>query len=239
MLSVESITVLVGGIATLAIFSFIFFKENKVYRIFEHLYIGIASGFLSVYTVKALLWADILVPLLGLDIVVYPDGTLSKPYNYWLLCYLLPLALGLLYYCAYLRRLQWLSKLAIGVALGASGGLAFKGFFNEVWPQITSSFRPLIVFESGVFSPWASLENTLFVFILLAVMSYFIFTLRYENSSLKRVATSGRWLMMLSFGAFFGSTVMARMSLLIERLTFLISEWWPLVHAFIGLKIFR
>ncbi len=31
--------------------------------------------------------------------------------------------------------------------------------------------------------------------------------------------------MMVSFGAFFGSTVMARMALLVERLQFLIDDW--------------
>jgi hypothetical protein len=32
-------------------------------------------------------------------------------------------------------------------------------------------------------------------------------------------------MMMCCFGAFFGSTIMARMALLVERLEFLINEW--------------
>ncbi len=34
----------------------------------------------------------------------------------------------------------------------------------------------------------------------------------------------GRWLLMISFGATFGSTVMARMSLVIDRLLFILRD---------------
>jgi hypothetical protein len=35
-------------------------------------------------------------------------------------------------------------------------------------------------------------------------------------------------MLMGCFGAFFGSTIMARMALLVERLDFLIHDWFPL-----------
>jgi hypothetical protein len=40
----------------------------------------------------------------------------------------------------------------------------------------------------------------------------------------------GRWLMMIAFGAMFGSTVMARMSLFIGRLSFLFGDWIHLIR---------
>jgi hypothetical protein len=133
---------------------------------------------------------------------------------------------GLLYYFIYSTRHSWLSKLAIGFALGYSGGLSFKGFFAEMVPQLTSSFKPLLVRSSDGFNWFASIENTFFVFTLLAVMYYFFFTFRRKSTVGDGVAISGRWLMMVCFGAFFGSTVMARMALLVERLQFLIHDWW-------------
>jgi hypothetical protein len=39
----------------------------------------------------------------------------------------------------------------------------------------------------------------------------------------------GRWLMMVAFGAMFGSTVMARMSLLVARLQFLLDKWLGMI----------
>lgn len=228
----EQATIFIGGIATLSIFSFLFFGENKLFRFFEHIYIGIAAGFLSIYTIRNQLWSIVLEPMLGLDIVVFPDGTTSKAYNAAWLLYLIPMGIGALYYTIYSKRYQWLSKIAIGFSLGAAGGLAFKAFFNEIWPQITSSFRPLVVLSEGGSINWsASAENSLFVLILLCVMSYFFFTFRTTGVVYNRVMVSGRWLMMISFGAFFGSTVMARMSLLIERLQFLITQWFPLVKG--------
>ena len=35
----------------------------------------------------------------------------------------------------------------------------------------------------------------------------------------------GRWLLMIAFGAIFGSTVMARMALLTYRVWFLLYDW--------------
>jgi hypothetical protein len=234
-MSWEVATLLLGGISTLAIYSVLFFQENRFFRFFEHLYIGIAAGFLSVYTIQNFLWPKILEPLFGLDIVTFPDGTVSKPYELGLLLYIVPIFFGLLYYCSYIARLQWLSKLTIGITLGFSGALAIKGFFSEMLPQITGSFKPLIVMQAGNIAWTSSIENILFIAILLTVMNYFFFTIRRGASAdagasaaqSGKLIVLGRWLMMLSFGAFFGSTVMARLALLIERLNFMIGEWWP------------
>lgn len=217
-------TVLVGGIATLAIFSFLI-KENPFFRFFEHLFIGIAAGLGVVLTVKNFLWPKILVPLFGLHIVVFPDGTVSGEYNRGYLMYLAPMAFGLLYYFIYSRKHSWLAKLAIGLSLGASGGLAFQGFFNQMLPQLQSSFKPLVVFSAAGPDWWPSFNNSFFVFTLLCVMYYFFFSFRRSSKSMERLSAGGRWLMMVCFGAYFGSTVMARMALLVERLQFLLGEW--------------
>ena len=224
--------VLLAGAATLAIFSFLI-KENPVYRFFEHLFIGIAAGLAMVLTVKNFLWAQLLEPMLGLDIIRYPDGTLSKNYNPLLLLYIAPMIFGLLYYFIYSRRYSWLAKVVIGFSLGMSGGLAFRGFFNKIMPQLWSSFKPLVVVVDGRFSLWPSLENLIFVFTLLSVMYYFFFSFK-PGAAGARVSLAGRWLLMICFGAFFGSTVMARLSLLVERLQFLLGPWFSALRKVSG-----
>ncbi len=218
-------TTLAGGIATLAIFSFLV-KENAFYRFFEHLFIGIATGLGLVISIKNFLWPKILVPLLGLDIVRFPDGTTSKEYNYWLLLYILPMCFGLLYYTIYSKRHSWLAKLVIGFSLGMSGGIAFKGFFSEMMPQLFGTFKPLVVLSDSKIMWLQSFSNIVFVGTLISVMYYFFFSFKSEGKVAKTLSRSGRWLMMISFGAFFGSTVMARMALLVERLQFLIDDWY-------------
>ena len=224
----ELFTVIVAGISTIAIFSFLI-RENWFYRFFEHLYIGIAAGLGLVVPIKNYLWPQVFVPLLGLDIVRYPDGTFSQEYSYYNLLYIPPMLFGLLFYFTYSRRYSWLSKLVIGFLLGMSGGIAFKGFFNEFTPQLVSSFKPLLVFTGLGLDrqvDWmSSFSNTVFVVTLLSVMSYFFFSFKRSGEAARYLNSTGRWLMMVCFGAFFGSTVMARMALLVERLQFLLIDW--------------
>lgn len=230
----ETFTIIVAGVSTLAIFSFLI-KENRFYRFFEHFYIGIAAGLGLVVPIKNYLWPQVLVPLFGLDIVRYPDGTLSHEYSYFNLLYIPPMLFGLLFYFVYSRRNSWLSKLVIGFLLGMSGGIAFKGFFNEVTPQLVGSFKPLIVFSENHIDWMTSFSNTVFVVTLLSVMYYFFFSFKRSAQAGQKINATGRWLMMVCFGAFFGSTVMARMALLVERLQFLLGDWATAVRSLGGL----
>lgn len=217
-------SVILGGICTLAIFSFLI-RENPFYRFFEHLFIGIAAGFLPIFTIKDFLWPQVLAPLSGYTVQQFPDGTYAQPYNPLYLLFVPPMLFGLLYYFIYSRTHSWLAKLVIGFSLGASAGLTFKGFFAEMIPQLTSSFKPLVVMQEGAVDWASSINNTLFVFTLLSVMYYFFFSIRRESKGSHAISHSGRWLMMVCFGAFFGSTVMARMALLVERVQFLLVDW--------------
>jgi hypothetical protein len=227
-------SVLVGGLATLAIFSFLI-KENAFYRFFEHLFIGIASGLGPMLIVRDFLWPNIIEPMLGLTVVTYPDGTQSEPYQPLYLLYLIPMVFGCLYYFIYSQRYSWLAKLVIGFTLGASGALAIRGFFAEAGPQIASSFKPLIVFVDGNLSLMESFNNALFVATLLLVLNYFFFTFGKEGSLQGKMAPLGRPLLMVCFGAFFGSTVMARLALLVERVQFVVHDWVAAVGSVVGL----
>ena len=83
----------------------------------------------------------------------------------------------------------------------------------------------------GLALDWLSstgmLANWVFVLTLICVMTYFLFSLEHNRPGIYQASVAGRWLMMLCFGAFFGSTIMARMALLVERLQFLIEKWIP------------
>jgi hypothetical protein len=226
-------SVLVGGIATLAIFSFLI-KENRFYRLFEHLFIGIAAGLGPMLLIRDFLWPNILEPMLGLTIVTYPDGTVSEPYQPLYLLYLAPMLFGCLYYFIYSQRYAWLAKIVIGFTLGASGAVAIRGFFSEAVPQIASSFKPLVVLNEGRVAILDSLNNTLFVLTLLLVLNYFFFTFGKEGSAQGKIAPLGRPLLMVCFGAFFGSTVMARLALLVERVQFIVGDWLSAVISVVA-----
>lgn len=225
--SLEWWQVLVAGIGTLAIFSFLY-KENPVYRLFEHFFIGIAAAYGVVTTFQEVLWPRVFEPMFGLDRAVFPDGTYSEPYNKLLLLYLLPISFGLCYYFILSRKWNWIAQVVIGFTFGVSAGLGFKGIFVEFVPQLVKSFRPLYVPGDTL----QTFSNLVFVVILVTAMSYFFFTFKRRKGGIaERSAVTGRWMLMGCFGAFFGSTITARMALLIERMQFLIREWYPLLET--------
>ncbi len=211
---VELIQVWLGAIATLAILSVVY-RENPVYRFFEHLFIGVATGFGLVVT-----WRDALSENWWQALV---DGRW-----YWIL----PPLLASLWYTIYFPKYTWMSRFLVSVLFGLTAGLVFRGFANQVFPQITSSFLPLAPDAAATppVSSFDALDNAFFLLTLTAVMVYFFFSFRHEHRVVAGTARLGRWLLMVAFGATFGSTVMARFSLLIDRLDFLLRDWLHIVH---------
>ncbi len=243
--SIDWWQIFLGGVSTLAIFSFVY-RENPVYRLFEHFYIGIATAYGIMATVRDFLWPRVLQPMLGMDRPLFPDGTYPEPYEKLQLLYVIPMIFGMLYYTILSRRWNWIAQLVIGFSFGVSAGLSLKGIFVELTPQLTKSFRPLYIPNTTDTSfslwplvlpdPWKqTLSNWVFLFTLVTAMSYFFFTFRRRTGGVvERASVAGRWMLMGCFGAFFGSTITARMALLVERLEFLIHDWLPLLKTWIG-----
>jgi len=215
-----------AGIATLGIYTFLI-KENIIYRVFEHLFIGIATAWGLVAVCRDFLWPRIFKTMSGFDRMYLPDGTEVGEYREVYLLYLIPTLFSLLYYTMYSKKYRHLAQLVISFQLGCAGGLAFKGFFVEVLPQIYDCFKPVYFFpgmSQEVFLQ--SLSNVFFLVTLFCSFLYFFFTFKSSESVvIKKLSTTGRLLMMACFGAFFGSTMMARMALLIDRLDFLANSW--------------
>lgn len=207
----DGITLWLSVGATLGIYS-ILYKENPVYRMVEHIYIGAAAGY---YTYIG--WSQTLKPL-------WWDRITAGQWP-WIFA----LIGGAMFYFIYSQRHVWISRIIFGALLGLVSGAAFKGFAGLNVDRIQASFKPLW----GV--PWPNIvSNFLAMFILLTVMMYFFFSFEHRTRLRRAPANLGRWFLMFAFGAMFGSTVMARMSLLIGRVFFLISEWYPaLRHAFL------
>lgn len=204
----------IGAIGTLALFSLIY-RENRLYRLFEHMFIGLAAG----YTIKAA-WHEVLEPQWWKPMV--HDG--QWPWAFALFG-------GALFYTIFTRRYNWMSRISIGILLGFASGQIFQSTANLYIPQIRGSFKPLWVTQEMIKPGSAttplgqSLNNILFVLIIITVMTYFFFSFEHRNKALATTARTGRLMLMFAFGAIFGSTVMARMALLIDRVWFLLHTW--------------
>ncbi len=206
--NMAGIGTVVAIICTLAIFSLVF-RENAFYRLFERIYIGLAAGYSLQIVIREVIDPLFIKP-------VFIEG------KWWGIFAALA---GIMFYFVYSKKLNWISRIPIGLIMGMSAGQIFQIYANTMWPQLEKSFLPLNPFalgDSGAAIGWVGvLNNFIFVIVMLAVMSYFFFSFKQENKAIKFSATSGRMLLMIAFGALFGSTIMARLSLLYERLFFI------------------
>jgi len=207
----------VGALCTLGLYS-ILYRENKVFRFFEHLFIGLATGYLIYVT-----WNDTLKPR-------WWEPMTGEGRWWW--AFALPA--GLLFYTIYSKKHAWMSRLVFGLFFGFTAGQAFQRYAAVQFPLIRSAIdvplrNPPEVNAPGAYAltPYSAVaNNVLFLIILVCVMSYFFFSFEQKNRPVvARASRLGRYLLMFAFGAMFGSTIMARMSLLIGRMDFLINDW--------------
>lgn len=191
----------VSSILTVIGFSYLF-KENEFYRAVEHLYVGVAAG----YTV-----------VMGYTNVVNKVwGPLTKKSQYSVL---IPAVLGFLLFMPYISRsLGWLRRLPVAVIVAIGGALALR---TAVVEQFIAQLRPTII-------PLNSINNIIIVLGVVATLAYFIFTVK-PNPVLKVGVESGKWVIMVTLGAAFGSGIMGRVSLLIGRLFLVFRDWIPLI----------
>ncbi|MBI5831415.1 MAG: hypothetical protein HZB16_03785 [Armatimonadetes bacterium] len=216
--SVDTMVMLVAVVSTLAILSVVY-RENAFYRLFEHLFVGVATGFGIFVT-----WRDAL------------SENFWQPLSHGSWYVIIPMLVSLLFYTVMIPKYAWMSRFLISILFGLGAGATFRGFATEVFPQVKSSFLsvvPRAATEAGAaVSTGQALNNIVFLGTLICVMVYFFFSFRHDNKIVTKTARTGRWLLMIAFGATFGSTVMARFSLLIDRIRFLLESGTAMGHWF-------
>ncbi len=200
-LSADALWNIVAAILTLAIFSYLY-KDNPIYKFAEYLFVGIGAGYW--FCVE---WHNVLVPNLFNKLIA---GDLLL---------LIPLALGLLLFTRFMGKISWLSRWAMGLMVGTFSGLAVIGFLqSELIAQIQAN---LLSVNTG--SMGTNVNNAILILGLIASLVYFFFSTEHKGA-VGGAARVGIWFLMISFGASYGFTVMARISLLIGRLMFLIED---------------
>jgi hypothetical protein len=193
---------------TLAIFSFLY-KDNPFYKFAEHLYVGVSAAFAILYT-----WAFDVWPML-VEPMFLGRGSASTA-DRWILA--VPLLFGLLMLTRWVPKIAWLSRWAIALTVGIAAGLGITGQIQGILlPQVAGTLVPLTTFD-----------NILMVVGVISTLVYFYFSIA-QKGAVKVGSRLGMIFIMVAFGASFGYTVMARISLLIGRLNFLVFDWLHLV----------
>jgi len=205
---------------TLATFSFLY-KDNPFYKIAEHLVVGVSAGYFAI-----LLWHNGLIPKLLFERLEDGDWYVlwlnsSKPW------YLVPALLGMLMWTRFSKKWQWISRWPMAMYIGISAGIAVPlEMSNRVNKQLydtMSSIDWTNFFGHGSFNLLDATSgfSELLIFVgVIAGLIYFIFS-KADTGVFGGAATLRIWTLMIGFGASFGFTVMARISLFINRMQFL------------------
>ena len=194
---------LVAGILTLAIFTFLY-RDNPIYKMAESLLLGVSIGYMIVVT-----WNNTLI-----DSLFHPLFTAGE---WWLA---LPLVLGLMLFGRMHKSTASLVKIPIAVLIGSGAGVAIPAMLDaRILQQMSATVAPLIT-ESGMpdFSAIVLLAG------VLSTLAYFYFS-REHVGVMGKVSKVGTLFLMLFFGTTFGYTVMSRMSTLIGRMEFLLTDF--------------
>ncbi len=200
------IGVWVNALLTLCILSFLY-KDNPFFRFAESLFAGMSLGYyIGIVTVQTL-QPNLIAPL---------GETFFGNHNYLLL---IPMALGIMLYFRYIPKISWLSRIALAVYIGYYVGvLMMQKIHGQVLPQTRDTIMP--VTTGGIDALW----NLVVIIGVFSVLVYFYFSVEHKGV-VGKVSRIGIWFLMISFGASFGYTIMARISLLMGRFSFLVNNW--------------
>jgi len=199
---------------TLAMYSFLY-KDNPAFKIAENLFVGVAMGYWIIIT-----WYNILKPDVFETLIVPIFKETGKAPQY---AVIIPTLLGVFMLLRFSDKLSWLSRWSFAFIVGLGAGITIPNFIHAfILKQL--SFDSLITASIP-----ESINNFLILLGVVSVLIYFFFSMEHKGV-VGGVSKIGVWFLMIAFGASFGFTVMARMSLLIGRIQFLIRDWLGIIQ---------
>lgn len=195
----DALIVWSGALCTIAIYSFLW-QENKGFRVFQNIYVGLAAGYGLVMSWNVI-ERQVITPVTekGSFIVIIPT------------------ILGLVLFTKLFANIQWMARWPMAFLTGIGAALSMKSIESDFVRQIQATLLPL-----------NSVDNWFMVFGTVLALSYFFFTLKPGRAT-NTLSKVGRWVLMLTFGAGFGNAVQGRLSLLIARLQFMLGDWLHII----------
>jgi len=194
---------------TIAILSFLY-RDNPLYKFAENLFVGVSAGYWVIY-----IWAFDVKPML-IDEFFRQAGA-----EKWIL--IIPAIFGVMMMMRWFPSASWISRWPISFTVGIAAGLALTAQVQGyIIPQIQATLRPLVALGSSTSETINQSINNIVIFVGVVCVLLFFYFSREHKGTLKVGSKIGTIFLMIGFGASFGYTVMARISLLIGRLTFLL-----------------
>lgn len=202
----ELLPIVAGFLLTLFIYSYIV-GDNPLYRIAVHLLVGVSAAYAAVIAVRT-----VFLPVIN-EIMAAPTEPTS-------LTWLVPLLLSILLLLKFIRPLAWVGNSSVGVLITAGAAVALVGV-------ISGTLIPQLL-QTGGANPVLGLVTAL---LTISVLLYFQFTGRadqdgeYSAPGWRRlIAGIGQATIMITFGALFAGAFSTSLALLVERISFYMTE---------------
>jgi len=204
-----------AAIGTVAIVSYIY-RENMLFRIAEHVLIGVAFGYS--FTVEYF--------NVGQNNFVNP---VFKEGNLWPI---IPAILGLMVVLRIVPKLSWVSRYPMAMFVGLGMGMMLPRYLQStVFAQVYGTTRVDFVGSISQGWPWGILATVGGVVLIagtLCALTYFYFSMEHRGF-VGGTAKVGIIFLMIGFGASFGYTVQARISLFAARVLFILRDWLGII----------
>jgi hypothetical protein len=215
----------VAVVLTLFVFSYLL-GDNVLYRLAEHIFVGVAVGYAVVVAFHQVLLPKLLLPMR--DALMAPGG----PDMARLLLTSIPLVLGLFLLTKSFRRtraLSWLGSFSLACLLGVGGALAIGGALTgTLLPQIDATAD--VTRYVGRYGPGLGLFSGIVVLAgTVGVLLHFYYGTNQEGRLVKVRewlvwvwGGLGRWFVLVAFAALLATIFLSRLSLLADRIQFLL-----------------
>ena len=219
----RTIGVWIAAVLTLSCFSFLY-GDNPLIKLTQSIVIGSAAGF----TLVTNFWTTIIPNLYGKLLPAqarasFLPGIPAEQQTDWLA--IIPLILCGLLLMRLSPRAGWVSRWPLAFFIGVTAGLQMVRIFKaDFIDQINNTLVPLIVLTEGQLNYKATLRNIIVVLGVLSSLMYFFFSVEHTGW-MGRISKIGIGVLMITFGASFGNTVMSRITILSQRLQFLFDDW--------------
>jgi len=222
---------------TLAIMSFLY-QDNPYYKFAEHLFVGMSAA----YWMCMGFWSTIvgnLIPRLSEGLSTWFElPYIESDYNF---VFYVPVVLGIMLVMRLSNNYGWMSRWPLAFIVGTTAGLNFVRYLrSDFIKQVSSTIIPMVVDWNGFGDFFANLSlsasgqlvmmvaNWVIFLGVFCGLVYFFFS-KEHSGWFGRASKVGIWILMITFGASFGYTVMGRISLLVGRITFLFHDWLGLI----------
>lgn len=215
---VEVVGTWIAALLTLFIFSFLY-QDNRFYKFAEYLFVGSSAGFFFAITWENNFVQYVFQPFTdGVKGVMGGAGLISQLPN---LLVVVPAVIGLLMIFMITENYAWLSRYPICILVGYGSGFGIiAAIKTNIIPQLHGTMLPL----AGV-PLYMMVQNLVIILCVLTGILYFFFSVEHSGLILGTGSRIGIFILMITFGAQFGTTIMGRIQLLIARMDFLIYDW--------------